>query len=66
MLNPGNGLGNAGERIMMSLLFVLFLIVMILILTNSEKLSFIMFGIAIALSTVWFLHHATSPLNIQL
>lgn len=51
---------------MMSLLFVLFLIVMILTLGNKEKLSFVMFGVAIALSTVWFLHHAGSTLSIQL
>lgn len=51
---------------MMSLLFALFLLVMILTLNNREKLSFIAFGVAMALSTVWLLHHASATLNIQL
>ena len=51
---------------MMSLLFSLFLVVMILALANKEKLSFMTFGVAIILSTFWFLHHATSSLEIQL
>lgn len=51
---------------MMALLFVLFLIVLILTLANREKLSFLVFGVAIALSVVWFLHHASSTLSIQL
>lgn len=51
---------------MMSLLFVLFLVVMILTLMNKEKLSFIVFGVAIALSVVWLRHHATVMPNIQL
>ena len=51
---------------MMSLLFVLFLGAMILALSDREKLSFVAFAVAMALSVVWFLHHATSTLNIQL
>lgn len=51
---------------MMSLLFVLFLLVMILTLYNKEKASFIAFGVAVALSTLWFFHHAGSTLTIQL
>jgi hypothetical protein len=51
---------------MMTLLFVLFLIVMILVWKNQEKLSFIVFGVAIVLSSLWFLHHASSRLTIQL
>jgi hypothetical protein len=53
-------------RFMMSLLFVLFLLAMIVALRNKERLSFIAFGVAMALSTVWFLHHASSTLTIQL
>jgi hypothetical protein len=51
---------------MMSLLFALFLLVMIFTLANKEKLSFMAFGAAMALSTLWFLHHASSTLAIQL
>jgi hypothetical protein len=51
---------------MMSLLFVLFLAVMILTLFNKERASFITFGVAIVLSTMWFFHHAGSTLTIQL
>ena len=51
---------------MMTFLFVLFLIVMILVLKNQEKWSFIVFGVAIVLSSLWFLHHASSTLTIQL
>lgn len=51
---------------MMSLLFVLFLAVMILTLRNKEKASFIAFGVAMVLSTLWFFHHAGSTLTIQL
>lgn len=51
---------------MMSFLFLLFLVVMILALANREKLSFMTFGVAIILSTLWFLRHATSSLEIQL
>lgn len=51
---------------MMSLLFVLFLLVMFLTLMDREKLSFIAFGVTLALSTVWLLHHASSIVNIQL
>ncbi len=52
--------------LMMSLLFVLFLLVMFLTLMDREKLSFIAFGVTLALSTVWLLHHASSIVNIQL
>lgn len=51
---------------MMSLLFLLFLVVMILALSDKETLSFKTFGVAIILSTFWFLHHATSSLELQL
>jgi len=51
---------------MMSLLFVAFLVTMMLTLCNKERLSFIAFGVAMALSTVWFLHHASSTLTLQL
>ena len=52
--------------LMMTLLFALFLLVMLLTLMDREKLSFIAFGVALTLSTVWLLHHASSTLNIQL
>ena len=51
---------------MMSLLFVAFLVTMILTLCNRERLSFIAFGVAMVLSTAWFLHHASSTLTLQL
>jgi len=51
---------------MASLIFLLFLITMIFTLMNREKLSFITFGIAMALCVFWFHHHATSTLVIQL
>ncbi len=51
---------------MMTLLFVVFLVAMIFTLLNREKLSFITFGVAMVLSTVWLLHHASSSLNLQL
>lgn len=51
---------------MMSFLFLLFLIAMILALENREKLSIVLFGAATVLSTVWFLHHASSTLSINL
>lgn len=51
---------------MMSLLFLLYLIVMVLVLWNKEKPSLVLFGVAMALSVVWFLHHASSTLSIQL
>jgi hypothetical protein len=51
---------------MMSLLFVLFLVVMILTLCNKETASFVAFGVAMVMSTLWFLHHAGSTLTIQL
>ena len=47
-------------------LFVLFLLVMIFTLRDKERLSFIMFGVAIAVSTGWFIYHSTTPLTIQL
>jgi len=51
---------------MIAALFLLFLVTMILAIANKEKLSFIAFGIAITVNTLWFLHHATSSLTIQL
>jgi hypothetical protein len=51
---------------MMSLLFALFLLVMLLTLRNKERLSYFAFRAAVALSTVWFFHHASSTLTIQL
>ena len=51
---------------MISLLFALFLVCMILALSNKEKLCFTMYGIALVASVLWFLHHATTPLTIQL
>ena len=51
---------------MMSLLFLLFLLVMILTLIDRERLSFFTFGVAMALSTLWLLYHAQSTLSIQL
>lgn len=51
---------------MMGLLFVLFLLVLILTLKNRQGLSIVLFGVALALSTVWFLHHASSTLSIHL
>lgn len=51
---------------MMSLLFVLFLVAMILTLADKERPSFIVYGLAMALSIFWLLHHAKSTLNIQL
>ena len=58
--------GTSRKEVMMSLLFALFLIVMVLTLSNKERLSFVAFGTALALSTVWFVHHASSTLTIQL
>lgn len=54
------------DSTMMSLLFLLFLVVMILTLLGREKLSFITYGAAIVLSVAWFMHHAASTLTIQL
>lgn len=51
---------------MMSLLFLLFLAVMILTLADRGKPSIILFCIALVLSTAWFLHHASSTLAVQL
>lgn len=51
---------------MMSLLFALFLLVMVLALKQKGKFSFFVFAAAIVLSTGWFLHHASSTLSIQL
>lgn len=51
---------------MMALLFVIFLVVMILTLNNREKPALVTFGVGIVLSTLWFLHHASSHLTIQL
>ncbi len=51
---------------MMSLLFALFLAIMVLALMNREKLSLIVFGVALAASLFWFGHHASSSLAIQL
>ena len=42
------------------------LVAMILTLSNKEKLSFIVYGLAMVLSIFWLLHHAKSTLNIQL
>lgn len=51
---------------MMSLLFLLFLTTMVLALANKEKLSFIVFAIAIVASALWFNHHIGATLSIQL
>ena len=51
---------------MQSLLFLLFLVTLLLALFNRERPSLIVYGLAMVLSVVWFLHHATSPLQIQL
>lgn len=51
---------------MMSLLFLLFLISICLALTNREKASVAVYGIAMAMSLYWFFHHASSPLAIML
>ena len=51
---------------MVSLLFLLYLGVMILTLLDKERLSFITFGVAMVISTVWLLHHASETLSIQL
>lgn len=51
---------------MISLLFLLFLVTMILALSNKEKLSFIVYGIAIVACVLWFSHHISEPLSIQL
>jgi hypothetical protein len=50
----------------MSLLFLLFLVTILLALFNREKASFVAFGVAIVASTLWFLHHASSSLTLQL
>lgn len=51
---------------MISLLFVLFLAAMICIVLDREKLFFVTFSIALAVSLFWFHHHATTPLAIQI
>jgi hypothetical protein len=51
---------------MISLLFLLFLVTMVLALSNKEKLSFVVYGIAIVICVLWFNHHATDALSIQL
>ena len=51
---------------MQSLLFLLFLATMLLALFNRERPSLVIYGIAMVMSALWFLHHATSPLQIQL
>ena len=51
---------------MMSLLFALFLVSILLALTNREKASFIAFGVAMAASLYWFHYHASTPLAIML
>lgn len=55
-----------GRRIVYWLLFALFLLVMIFTLLDKEKLSFITYGVAIAIGTAWFIYHSTTPLTIQL
>jgi len=51
---------------MTSLLFLLFLVTMVLALANREKLCFIVYGITIVACVLWFSHHVTEPLAIQL
>lgn len=51
---------------MMTLLFVIFLVVMILTLNDREKPALVTFAVGIVLGTLWFLHHASSALTIQL
>lgn len=51
---------------MMSPLFLLYLAVMVSTLLDRERPSFITFGVAMVLSTVWLLYHASETLNIQL
>jgi len=51
---------------MTSLLFLLFRVTMILAMSDKEKMSFVVYGIAIVVSVVWFSHHISEPLAIQL
>jgi hypothetical protein len=51
---------------MTSLLFLLFFVTIVLALSNKEKLSFIVYGIAIVACVLWFSHHISDPLAIQL
>jgi Family of unknown function (DUF5993) len=51
---------------MTSLLFLLFLITMLLALGNREKLCFTVYGITIIVCVLWFSHHVSEPLAIQL
>ncbi|MCG8544269.1 MAG: DUF5993 family protein [Alphaproteobacteria bacterium] len=51
---------------MMSLLFLLFLVTLALALVYHERLAIYAFGIAMVVSILWFHHHASTPLAIQL
>ena len=51
---------------MMSLLFLLFLVTIILALSDKEKLSFIVYGVAMVACVLWFNHHIGATLSIQL
>jgi|AP12_2_1047962.scaffolds.fasta_scaffold91846_2 Family of unknown function (DUF5993) len=51
---------------MISLLFLLFLVTMILALSNREKSSFVVYGIAMVACLLWFNHHVSEALSIQL
>ena len=51
---------------MTSLLFLLFLITIVLALSNKERLSFFGFGLAMLGSLLWFFHHASSKIDIPL
>jgi hypothetical protein len=61
LADPSPGVGA-----MTSLLFLLFLVTMILAMSDKEKMSFVVYGIAIVVSVVWFSHHISEPLAIQL
>ncbi len=51
---------------MMAGLFLLFLIIMLMAWFGMRSIAIYLFVITLVLCTVWFLHHATSNLNINL
>jgi hypothetical protein len=51
---------------MISLLFLLAFVAMVLTMVDKHKCSFMVFGVAMLLSLLWFRHHATDTLNILL
>ncbi|WP_026025765.1 DUF5993 family protein [Vibrio rumoiensis] len=51
---------------MMSLLFLVFLVAMICVLTKKKSFAYALFTVGMLLSLFWLNHHATDPLSILL